>query len=91
MIFLCVAFVGYGGIRPGFSSASLDIASRYAGVIMGIAIVCVCVCVCVCVRACVCACVRACVRACVYIVIILYLYTCDILLVLSITHTTDTT
>ena len=34
MIFFCIAFVGYGGMGPGFISASLDIALKYTGVII---------------------------------------------------------
>jgi ACS family sodium-dependent inorganic phosphate cotransporter-like MFS transporter 5 len=37
MIFLCIAFAGGGGIGPGHSSATVDIAPKYTGIVMGIA------------------------------------------------------
>jgi ACS family sodium-dependent inorganic phosphate cotransporter-like MFS transporter 5 len=37
MIFLCIAFVGYAAIGPGYLSSSVDIAPKYAGIIMGLA------------------------------------------------------
>ena len=77
MIFLCIAFAGGGSIGAGYISASVDIAPKYAGIVMGIAnitgaitgiaapfvvkSIASAVSVCACVRVCVCACVRACV------------------------------
>jgi ACS family sodium-dependent inorganic phosphate cotransporter-like MFS transporter 5 len=37
MIFLCIAFAGGGSIGAGYISASVDIAPKYAGIVMGIA------------------------------------------------------
>ena len=80
MIFLCIAFAGGGSIGAGYISASVDIAPKYAGIVMGIAnitgaitgiaapfvvkSIASAVSVCACVRVCVCACVRACVCVC---------------------------
>ena len=90
MIFLCLAFIGYGGVGPGFLSASLDIAPRYAGVIMGIANtggaitgiiapfivknIASAVSVCMCV--CVCVCMHAHVSVCMCVCVCVCVYAC---------------